>query len=138
MATKKSKLTLSQNEGQEHLKPYCEEAKVAAEHKALAESLRVKATEELRAKLDSDPETRAFTGTVVCIYNDQVYKIRVQRPSSCNWREKHLNDPMLKEYKTLMKEIDQMKKDAEDLENKLAEAHPKCVDHGFVIGFLSK
>ena len=63
MAKKNQKLTLSQNEGQEHLKPYCKEAKVAAEHKANAEALRVKATEELQKKLDSDPETKDFTGT---------------------------------------------------------------------------
>jgi hypothetical protein len=137
MATKQ-KLTLSKNEGHKHLKPYCEEAKVAAEHKTKAEDLRVKATEELRAKLDSDPETKDFTGTVVCIYGDQVYKIRVQRPASCNWREKRLKDPNHKAYLALMKEIDEKKKDAVDLEQKLAEAHPKCVEHGFVIGFLSK
>jgi len=138
MATKNQKLTLAKNEGKKHLKPYCEEAKVAAEHKALAESLRVKASEELRAKLDSDPETRAFTGTVVCIYGDQMYKIRVQRPTSCNWREKRLKDPNHKAYLALMNEIDEKKKNAEELEQKLAEAHPKCVEHGFVIGFLSK
>ena len=138
MATKHQKLTLAKNEGQEHLKPYCKEAKVAAEHKAIAEELRVKATEELRAKLDSDPETKDFTGTVVCIYDDQVYKIRVQRPESCDWRSKRLDDPLLKEYKTLVKEIDEKKKNADEIEEKLAESHPKCITKGFVIGFLSK
>jgi len=137
MATKQ-KLTLAKNEGRKHLKPYCEEAKVAAEHKNKAEDLRIKATEELRAKLDSDPETKDFKGTVVCIFDDQIYKIRVQRPTSCNWREKRLKDPDHKTYLALMKEIDEKKKKAEALEQKLAEAHPKCVEHGFVIGFLSK
>ena len=107
---KNQKLTLSANEGQQHLKPYCKEAKVAAEHKAIAESLRIKATEELRAKLDSDSETKNFKGTVVCIFDDQMYKIRVQRPDSCDWRSKRLNDPNHKAYLALMKEIDWKKK----------------------------
>lgn len=137
MATKQ-KLTLEKNEGQKHLKPYCEEAKVAAEHKVKADSLRVQATEELRAKLDSNPETKDFTGTVVCIYGNKMYKNRVQRPTSCDWRSKRLKDENLKAYKTLMNEIDERKKKADELEQKLAEAHPKCIDHGFTIGFLSK
>lgn len=135
---KKEKLTLSPNDGQEHLKPYCKEAKVAAEHKAKAESLRTRAAEELQAKLDSDPETKDFTGTVVCIYDDQIYKIRVQRPTSCNWRSKRLNDPILKKYKALMKDIEHRSAYAKELEEQLAEAHPKCITKGFVIGFLSK
>ena len=138
MAKKNQKLTLSQNEGQEHLKPYCKEAKVAAEHKANAEALRVKATEELQKKLDSDPETKDFTGTVVCIFDDQVYKIRVQRPESCDWRSKRLDDPNLKKYKALMKDIEYRTAYAKELEQQLAEAHPKCITKGFVIGFLSK
>ena len=137
MATKKN-LTLGKEEGQKHLKPYCKAAKEAAEHKALAETLRVKATEELRAKLDSDPETKDFTGTVVCIYEDQIYKVRVQRPASCDWRSKRLDDPKLKEYKALMRDIDHRAAYAKDLEQQLAEAHPKCIERGFVIGFLSK
>lgn len=138
MATKNQKLTLNTNEGQEHLKPYCKEAKEAAEHKALADSLRVKATEELRAKLDNNPETKDFKGTVVCIYDDQMYKIRVQRPESCDWRSKRLKDPNHKAYLTLVKEMDKMKKKADELEQILAETHPKCITKGFVIGFLSK
>ena len=137
MATK-PKLTLSANEGQKHLKPYCKAAKEAAEHKAKAESLRTLATEELRTKLDSDPETKDFTGTVVCIYDDQMYKIRVQRPVSCNWREKRLKDPNHKAYLALMKEIDEKKKKADEIEEKLAATHPKCISRGFIIGFLSK
>ena len=135
---KKSNLTLAKNEGQEHLKPYCKEAKVAAEHKANAEALRIKATEELKKKLDNDPDTKNFTGTVVCIYDEQVYKIRVQRPESCDWRTKRLDDPNLKAYKALMKEIDEKQATAKELEQKLTEAHPKCITKGFVIGFLSK
>lgn len=137
MATKQ-KLTLSSDEGQKHLKPYCKAAKEAAEHKAIAEALRVKATEELKKKLDSDPETKDFTGTVVCIYDDQMYKIRVQRPASCDWRSKRLKDPNHKAYLTLMNEIDEKKKMADEIEQKLAETHPKCISHGFIIGFLSK
>ena len=137
MATKQ-KLTLSANEGQKHLKPYCKAAKEAAEHKALAESLRVKATEELRAKLDSDPQTKDFTGTVVCIYDDQIYKIRVQRPASCDWLSKRFNDPDLKKYKAIMKDIDARTTYAKELEERLAQAHPKCINRGFVIGFLNK
>ena len=137
MATKKN-LTLSQHEGQPHLKPYCQAAKEAAERKSIADELRAKATVELRAKLDSDPETKDFTGTVVCIYDDQMYKIRVQRPASCDWRSKRLNDPNHKAYKALMEEIDEMKNKAADLEQKLAEAHPKCITRGFTIAFLSK
>ena len=112
---KNQKLTLKKNEGQEHLKPYCKEAKVAAEHKANAEALRIKATEELQKKLDSDPDTKDFTGTVVCIYDNQVYKIRVQRPESCDWRSKRLKDPNHKAYLALMKEIDEKKKNADEL-----------------------
>lgn len=138
MATKNQKLTLAKNEGQKHLKPYCKAAKEAAEHKALADSLRAQATIELQKKLDSDPETKDFTGTVVCIYDDQMYKIRVQRPASCDWRSKRLNDPNHKAYKALMEEIDEMKNKAADLEQKLAEAHPKCITRGFTIAFLSK
>lgn len=138
MAKKQDKLTLANNEGQTHLKPYCEESKVAAEHKAKADELRVKATEELRKKLDSDPETRDFTGTVVCIFDDQVYKIRVQRKASCNWLEKHLNDPLLKDYKTLIGKIDDMKESAKQMEENLAKAHPKCVNRELSIAFMSK
>ena len=137
MATKKN-LTLSQHEGQPHLKPYCQAAKEAAERKSIADELRAKATVELRAKLDSDPETKDFTGTVVCIYDDQVYKIRVQRPASCNWRDKRLQDPKLKEYKALMKDIDFRLAYAKELEEFLSQSHPKCVDHGFTIAFMNK
>ena len=138
MATKTQKLTLAKNEGKKHLKPYCEEAKVAAEHKAKAEDLRPLAADELQKKLDSDPENKEFTGTVVCIFGDQMYKIRVQRPSSCDWRSKRLNDPNHKAYLALMDEIDEKKKKADEIEQKLAEAHPKCITRGFTIAFLSK
>ena len=39
MATKKN-LTLSQHEGQPHLKPYCQAAKEAAERKTIAQDYR--------------------------------------------------------------------------------------------------
>ena len=83
-------------------------------------------------------KTKDFTGTVVCIYDDQVYKIRVQRPASCNWRDKHLQDPKLKEYKALMKDIDCRLAYAKELEEYLSQSHPKCVDHGFTIAFMNK
>lgn len=135
---KKQTMTLNTSEGQEHLKPYCEAAQVAAEHKANADSLRVQASEELQKRLDSDPETRGFKGTVVCIFGDRMYKIRVQRPNNTNWRTKRLNDPNLRAYKALMKEIEEKQKNADELVQKLEEAHPKCIDLGFTIGFLSK
>ena len=135
---KKQTMTLTAKEGQEHLKPYCEAAQVAAEKKANAEALRGQASEELQKRLDSNPETKGFKGTVVCIFDDRMYKIRVQRPDKTDWLSKRLNDPNLRAYKKLMKKISEMEKDADDLVQKLEEAHPKCIELGFVIGFLSK
>ena len=138
--TKKSqaakKVTVEQNESVQHLQPFCENAAVAAYWKDKAEEQRPLAAEELQAKLDADPETKDFKGTVVYLCGDQVYKIRVQRRSSCDWRTKHLKDPKLKEYKTLMDQIDDLKENAAKLEGELAEAHPKCVEHTFIIGYL--
>ena len=139
MATKKQKLTFEKNEQKEqHLQPFCENAAVSAYWKEKAEELRPLASAELQAKLDSNPETKDFTGTVVYLCGDQVYKIRVQRRSSCDWRKKRLNDPILKEYKALMNEMDDLKEKAADLESQLTAAHPKCVDHTFIMSFLSK
>ena len=45
-------------------------------------------------------------------------------------------DPKLKEYKALMDQIDELKETAAKLEGELAEAHPKCVEHTFIIGFM--
>ena len=138
MATKKLNVTLKKSEGKKHLQPYCEKAAMAAIFKSQADELRPQASEELRMKLDSDPETKDFKGTVVYLCDDQVYKIRVQRPKSCDWRKKHFKDPTLDEYKRLMDEIDAKKARASQLEEELAENHPKCIEYGFVIGFLSK
>ncbi len=132
------KLSLSKNEGSKYLKPYCEESKKAFEQKRIADSHREAASAYLKEKLDNDPETKNFTGTVVCLFGDQMYKIRVQRPDNTDWLSKHLNDPNLKEYKAVMAEIQSKKERAAELEADLAKAHPKCVDKGFVIGFLSK
>ena len=136
MATKNKSLTLKKGTGRKHLKPYCEKAKTAADLKTELEVLRPLAAEELKAKLDADPETKDFTGTVVCIYNDTMYKIRVQRPTSCDWRSKNIDDPDLRQYQALMDEIDEKKATASELEATLAKAHPECLERGFVIGFL--
>lgn len=132
------KISLSKNEGSKYLKPYCEEAKKAAEQKRIADGHREAASTYLKEKLDNDPETKSFTGTVVCLFGEQMYKIRVQRPDTTDWLGKHLTDPNLKEYKTLMAEIQEKKEKAAELETDLAKAHPKCVTKGFVIGFMSK
>ena len=138
--TKKSqaanKLTFEQQATEQHLQPFCENASIAAFWKSKAEEHRELASQELQAKLEANPETKDFTGTVVYLCGEQVYKIRVQRRSSCDWRSKRINDPNLKEYKTLMQDIDEKKKRASDLEDLLAAAHPKCLDHTFIIGFL--
>ena len=96
------------------------------------------ATDELHAKLDSSPDTKDFTGTVVYICDGQMYKIRVQRPASCNWREKRLNDPLHKHYLALMKEKDALDEKVKQTEEELAEAHPKCITRGFTIAYLNK
>lgn len=135
----KKNITFEENEASEkHLKPYCEQAAVAAVEKNKAEALRPLAAEELQAKLDENPETKDFTGTVVYLCDGKVYKIRVQRPDNTNWRKKHLKDPLLQNYKALMKKIDDLQANADDLKEKLVSRHPKCVDRGFVIGYLSK
>ena len=139
MATKKQNITFEKNEQQEqHLQPFCENAAVAAYWKNKAEELRPLASAELQAKLDADPETQDFRGTVVYLCGDQVYKIRVQRRVSCDWRSKRLNDPVLKEYKELMNDIDAKKEMAARKEAELTEKHPKCLKHDFIIGFLSR
>lgn len=138
MAKNGNKVTFTKSDDKKALKPYCEQAKIAAESKRKADALRQKATEYLRCKLDSDPETKDFTGTIVCIFEDVVYQIRVQRPQSVNWLEKRLDDPKLVEYKKIMKEIENKQGYADQLEKELAEAHPKCIDRGFAIAFMSK
>ncbi|MBO4454221.1 MAG: hypothetical protein J5761_04110 [Paludibacteraceae bacterium] len=133
-----SKLTIKQteNESEQHLQPFCENAAIASFWKDKAEELRPLASAELQAKLKADPETKDFTGTVVYLCGDRIYKIRVQRRSSCDWRSKRLKDPNLKAYKALMNEIDEKKKRASELEAILAETHPKCVEYTFIMGYM--
>ena len=109
-----------------------------ADIKSKVDELRPMAAAELQKKLDADPETRNFTGTVVCMYDDKIYKIRVQRPDKTDWRSKHLKDPNHKAYLALMKEIDEKQKDADAIVAQLAIDHPKCVNQGFSIAFMNK
>ena len=139
MAKKEVKaITLAKNEAKKSIKPFCEKSAELAKIKNRVEELRPMAVKELQAKLNADPDTRDFTGTVVCMYDDKIYKIRVQRPDKTDWRSKHLKDPNLVQYKQLMDEIDVKKSKAEELVAQLAIDHPKCVNLGFTIAFLNK
>lgn len=140
MAKNAKNLTFAENEVKEqHLKPYCIQAAIAAEQKSKADALRPLASEELQRKLDSDPETKDFTGTVVYLCDDgKMYKIRVQRPDNTDWLSKRLNDHEHKEYKALKEEIAEKEKRAKELETYFAQAHPRCVNKGFVMAFLNK
>jgi len=138
MAKKTKKITLANEAEEKHLKPYCKATETAAEYKRKADDLRENASKELQDKLDSDPETKDFTGTVVYLCEGEIYKIRVQRPDKTDWRSKKLRDPQLKEYKALMDELEQKENRKKELEACLAVAHPKHVEKGFVIGLLNK
>ncbi len=139
MAKKQVKaITLAKNEAKKSIKPFCEESAKLADIKSKVDELRPTAAAELQAKLNADPETRDFKGTVVCMYDDKIYKIRVQRPDKTDWRSKRLNDPNLIEYKQLMDEMDTIKERTDQLVAQLAIDHPKCVNLGFSIAFLSK
>ena len=139
MAKKQVKaITLAKNEAKKSIKPFCEKSAELAEIKNTVEDLRPMAVSELQAKLNADPETKDFTGTVICMYDDKIYKIRVQRPDKTDWRSKRLNDPNFHQYKQLMDEIDAKKSQAEDLVAQLATDHPKCVKLGFTIAFMNK
>ena len=131
-------VTLEKNDGKKQIKPYCEEARKLAEQKRIVDDLRPIAAAWLQEKLDSDPETKDFTGTVVCVYDGVLYKIRVQRRASCNWREKNLKDPNLKALKELYTTQDGLKAEIAKLEEEMVKAHPKCIARDFVISFLSK
>ena len=137
MATKKH-ITFEKNATEKHLKPYCEQAAVAAVEKNKADELRPLAAEELQTKLDSNPQTKGYTGTVVYLCDGKIYKIRVQRPDKTNWRKKRLADPNLKAYKALMDQIDELQSRADGLKEQLASDHPKCLDQDFIIAYLSK
>ena len=138
MAKKTKNITLANAAEEKHLQPYCAQAAIAAVEKQKADELREQASKELQTKLDSDPETKDFTGTVVYLCEGEMYKIRVQRPDKTDWLSKRLNDPLFKEYKALMLELEQKELRRKELETDLAAAHPKCVEKGFVIGLLSK
>ena len=140
MAKKNAKnLTFEKNEVKEQqLKPYCEQAAIAAVEKSKAEALRPLAAKELQDKLDADPETKDFTGTVVYLCDDKIYKIRVQRPDKTDWLSKRLKDPNLKALKELSKEIEKKKNKADELKAQLAGDHPKCIDRDFIIAYLNK
>ena len=98
--SKKQNLTFEKNnQTEKHLQPYCAQAAIAAVEKQKADELREQASKELQDKLESDPETRDFTGTVVYICEGEMYKIRVQRPDKTDWLSKRLSDPQFKEYK---------------------------------------
>ena len=138
MAKKTKNITLANAAEEKHLQPYCAQAAIAAVEKQKADELREQASMELQTKLDSDPETKDFTGTVVYLCEGEMYKIRVQRPDKTDWTSKRLNDPLFKEYKALMLELGKKELRRKELETDLAAAHPKCVEKGFVIGLLSK
>ena len=139
MATKKH-ITFEENKvNEQHLKPYCIQAAIAAEQKSKADALRPLASEELQAKLDADPETKDFTGTIIYLCEDgKMYKIRVQRPDKTDWLSKRLKDPNLDQLKALKAEIAAKEQKAVELASDLAQAHPRCVNKGFVMAFLNK
>ena len=136
VAKEVKKVTLNNNDGKKQMKPYCEESQKLAEQKNIVDALKPAAMEWLKEKLNSDPETQNFTGTVVCVFNDQVYKIRVQRPDQTKWRTKTIKDDRLKELKMLYKKQDELKVAIAELEDALAEGHPKCVEKGFTIALM--
>ena len=140
LAAKNGKnVTLEKNNGKKEMKPYCEASKELAEQKRKVEELKPVALEWLKTKLNSDPETKDFTGTVLCLYDGIMYKVRVQRPDITDWKKKHpQNDPRHKELLGCYEQQEDLKAHISDLEEQLAEAHPKCVENGFVISFLSK
>lgn len=140
MAKNAKNLTFAENEVKEqHLKPYCIQAAIAAEQKSKADALRPLASEELQTKLDADPETKDFTGTIIYLCEDgKMYKIRVQRPDKTDWLSKRLKDPNLDQLKALKAEIAVKEQKAAELALDLAQAHPRCVNKGFVMAYLSK
>ena len=138
VAKEVKKVTLGNNDGKKQMKPYCEEAQKLVEQKNKVDALKPDAMEWLKEKLNSDPETANFTGTVVCVFNDQVYKIRIQRPDQTKWRKKTFKDENLKKLKALYKQQDEMKEVISTLEDTLAKDHPKCVEKGFTMAYLSK
>ena len=138
MATKKQNITLAKSDANQQLKSFCEQSEIMSRYKSKVDELRPDAVAELLKRLDSDPETKDYTGTVVYICGDKNYKIRVQRPDNTDWTKKTIKDKRVKQLKDLKKTIKEKEKEAKELENDLAIDHPKCIDRGFVISFLSK
>ena len=138
MATKKTNITLAKDDANQQLKSFCEQSEIMSRYKSKVDELRPNAAAELLKRLDSDPETKDYTGTVVYICGDKNYKIRVQRPDNTDWTKKTIKDKRVKQLKDLKKTIKEKEKEAKELENDLAIDHPKCIDRGFVISFLSK
>ena len=138
MATKKQNITLAKSDANQQLKSFCEQSEIMSRYKSKVDELRPDAAAELLKRLDSDPETKDYTGTVVYICGDKNYKIRVQRPDNTDWTKKTIKDKRVKQLKDLKKTIKEKEKEAKELENDLAIDHPKCIDRGFVISFLSK
>ena len=135
----KKHITFEKNESKEqHLKPFCVQSEKAANEKSKADALRPLASDELQAMLDAKPETKDYKGTVVYLCDGEIYKIRVQRPDNTDWMSKRLNDPNHKAYKALKRQIKDMEAEAKELETQLAVDHPRCVDRGFTIAYLSK
>lgn len=137
VAKEVTKVTLN-NDGKKEMKPYCVESQKLAEQKSKVDALKPAAMEWLKQKLESDPETADFKGTVVCVYDGILYKIRVQRPDQTDWRKKTIKDERLTKLKQLYKLQEEMKETIADLESKLAADHPLCVNKGFTLAFLSK
>ena len=138
MATKKTNITLAKDDANQQLQSFCEQSEIAAFYKAKADELRPDAATELQNRLDSDPETKDYTGTVVYICGDKNYKIRVQRPDNTDWTKKTIKDPRIKQLRDLKKDIKKMEKEAKMLENGLATDHPKCVTRSFVMAYMNK
>ncbi len=138
MATKKTNITVAKDDANQQLKSFCEQSEIAAFYKAKADELRPDAATELQNRLDSDPNTKDFTGTVVYICGDKNYKIRVQRPDNTDWTKKTIKDKRIKQLKDLKKIIKEMEEKVKEVTNNLAIDHPKCIDRGFVMAFLNK
>ena len=138
MATKKQNITLAKSEANQQLQSFCEQSEIVSYYKSKADKLRPDAADELQNMLDSDPDTKDYTGTVDYICGDKNYKIRVQRPDNTDWTKKTIKDKRIKQLKDLKKTIKEKEKEAKELENDLAIDHPKCIDRGFVMAFLNK
>ena len=138
VAKQSKNVTLKKDDGKKQMKPYCEEAKILAEQKRKVDELKHAASAWLQHKLENDPDTKNFSGTVLCVYDGILYKIRVQRRKSCNWKTKKLTDPRHKKLLALYREQEVLNTDIDQLESELTEAHPKCINTDFIMSFLSK